>query len=36
MRCTGGNGREAHGIAGGMKLEPLGDRGAMVGFSFKY
>jgi hypothetical protein len=33
-----GNGQEAHGIAGGMKLElePLGDRGAMVGFSFKY
>jgi hypothetical protein len=32
-----GNGREAHGIAGGMKmeLEPL-ERGAMVGFSFKY
>ncbi|HUR39212.1 MAG TPA: phosphatase PAP2 family protein [Planctomycetota bacterium] len=32
-----GNGRDAHGIAGGMRLElePL-DRGAMVGFSFKY
>jgi membrane-associated phospholipid phosphatase len=32
-----GNGRESHGIAGGLRLEiePL-DRGAMVGFSFDY
>ncbi len=34
-----GNGRESHGIAGGgmrLELEPLGDRGAMVGLSFRY
>jgi hypothetical protein len=32
-----GNGRQAHGIAGGLRLEiePL-DRGAMAGFSFDY
>jgi len=32
-----GNGRQSHGIAGGVRLEiePL-DRGAMVGFSFDY
>jgi hypothetical protein len=34
-----GNGRETHGIAGGglrLELEPLGDRGALVGLSLKY
>ena len=34
-----GNGRETHGIADGglrLELEPLGDRGALVGLSFKY
>ena len=32
-----GNGRDAHGIAGGLKLEiePL-DRGGRVGLSFRY
>lgn len=33
-----GRGPESHGIAGGLKfeLEPLGDRGAMAGFSLQY
>src|SRR6185295_2645035 len=33
-----GRGPETHGIAGGLRfeLEPLGDRGALVGFSFDY
>lgn len=33
-----GRGSESHGIAGGLKfeLEPLGDRGALAGFSFRY
>jgi len=34
-----GNGRESHGIAAGglrVELEPLGDRGALLGVSFRY
>lgn len=34
-----GRGKDAHGIAGGglkLEIEPLGDRGAMVGLSFGY